>query len=174
MRTFIASVFAAAMLFPASAQDEGASAKATMRTAEGVEAGTVTFRQTKSGMLHVIVEMTGLKPGPHAFHVHEKGACDAATGFESAGGHLAGGRKHGVDNADGPHAGDFPNVHVGQEGVLKAEFFTDRLSISGGDAALLDEDGSAVMVHADADDNASDPSGEAGARIACGVVEQPG
>jgi len=174
MRMIVTALFAAGMLLPATAQEGGSRASATMTTAEGGQAGTVTFQETKSGLLHVIVEMTGLKPGPHAFHVHEKGTCDAASGFESAGGHLAGGKKHGVDNADGPHAGDFPNVHVGQEGVLKAEFFTDRLSISGGDAALLDEDGAAVMVHAEADDNASDPAGEAGARIACGVVEQPG
>lgn len=174
MRTIIASLFVAAMLLPAAAQDEGSSATAKMTSADDRQAGTVTFRQTKSGMLHVIVEMTGLKPGPHGFHVHEKGQCDAAGGFESAGGHLAGGGQHGVDSADGPHAGDFPNVHVGQEGVLKAEFFTDRLSIRGGDAALLDEDGSAVIVHADPDDHATHPSGDAGDRIACGVVEQPG
>lgn len=174
MRTVLVSLFTAAMLMPVAAQEAGASATARMATADGQEAGTVTFRQTKSGMLHVIVEMTGLEPGPHGFHVHETGQCDASGGFESAGGHLAGGRQHGVDNSDGPHAGDFPNVHVGQEGVLKVEFFTDRLSLSGGATALLDDDGSAVIVHADPDDHTTHPSGDAGDRISCGVVEQPG
>jgi superoxide dismutase, Cu-Zn family len=148
-----------------------ASATAAMKNAEGADVGTVTFNQTASGMLHVIIEMTDLTPGPHAFHVHETGACDAAGGFESAGAHyVADGETHGVDSADGPHAGDFPNVHVGQDGVLKAEFFTDRLSIDG-DMPLKDEDGSAVIVHADPDDHATHPTGEAGDRMACGVVE---
>lgn len=172
MRTLLAPLFAAAMLLPASAQED-VTASANMVTAEGQEAGTVTFRQAKSGMLHVIVEMTGLPPGPHGFHVHETGACDAADGFESAGGHLAAGKEHGVDAENGPHPGDFPNVHVGQDGILKVEFYTDRLSIADGDAALMDDDGSAVMVHANADDHASQPSGEAGGRIACGVITQP-
>lgn len=172
MRILLASLFVTTMLLPASAQED-ATASANMVTAEEQEAGTVTFRQTKSGMLYVIVEMTGLPAGPHGFHVHEKGECDAAGGFESAGGHLAGGKEHGVDSANGPHPGDFPNVHVGQDGVLKVEFYTDRLSISEGDAALMDQDGSAVVVHADHDDHASQPSGEAGDRIACGVVTQP-
>lgn len=173
MRILIASMFAAASALPAAAQDS-ATASANMVTLEEQEAGTVTFRQTKSGMLHVIVEMTGLPAGPHGFHVHEVGECDAAGGFESAGGHLAGDKEHGIDAEGGPHPGDFPNVHVGQDGVLKVEFFTDRLSLRDGETPLLDEDGSAVMVHSDPDDYASQPSGEAGDRIACGVVRQPG
>jgi len=172
MRMLTATLFSAAMLLPAAAQDEGASAVARMVTAQEQDAGTVTFRQTPSGMLHVTVEMTGLAPGPHGFHVHEKGECDAAGGFESAGGHLAAGKDHGVDAQNGPHPGDFPNVHVGQDGVLKVEFYTDRLTIAEGDAALMDDDGSAVMLHEHADDHASQPSGEAGGRIACGVVAQ--
>lgn len=172
MRLVLASLFAAAMLLPAAAQED-ATASANMVMADEKEAGTVTFRQTPSGMLHVIVEMTGLPPGPHGFHVHEKGECDAAGKFESAGGHLAAGKEHGVDAENGPHPGDFPNVHVGQDGVLKVEFYTDRLAISDGDAALMDADGSAAMLHAMADDHASQPSGEAGDRIACGVVTQP-
>ena len=79
-----------------------------------------------------------------------------------------------MKKAEGPHPGDFPNVNVGQDGVLKAEFFTDRLSLGdGGQNPLVDEDGSAVVVHAEPDDYASDPAGHAGDRIACGVVEQP-
>lgn len=173
MKTLIAPVFAAAMVLPAAAQ-QSATASANMVTVEEQEAGTVSFRQTRSGMLHVIVEMTGLPPGPHGFHVHETGECDAAGGFESAGGHLAAGKEHGIEAEGGPHPGDFPNVHVGQDGVLKVEFFTDRLSLGEGEASLMDDDGSAVMVHADPDDHASQPSGEAGDRIACGVVRQPG
>src|SRR5690606_9967350 len=139
MRLVLASLFAAARLLPAAAQED-ATASANMVLADEKEAGTVTFRQTPSGMLHAIVEMTGLPPGPRGFHGHEKGKCDAAGKFESAGGHLAAGKEHGVDAENGPHPGDFPNVHVGQDGVLKVEFYTDRLAVSDGDAALMDAD----------------------------------
>lgn len=150
------------------------SGTAKMAGADGADAGTVTFTQTPSGLLHVVVEMTNLAPGSHGFHIHEKGACDAAGGFDSAGGHYAGGKEHGVMNPKGAHAGDFPNVHVGENGVLKAEFFTERLSLGeGGVNPLMDADGSAVVLHADPDDYQSHPAGHAGNRIACGVIEQP-
>jgi superoxide dismutase, Cu-Zn family len=173
MKAALIPLFAAAMVLPAAAQEEGASASANMINAEEQEVGTVTFQETKSGMIHVIVEMTDMPPGPHGFHVHETGECRIADNFESAGGHLAGGREHGVGAGGGPHPGDFPNVNVGQDGILKVEFFTDRLSLTEGEAPLMDMDGSAVVVHADPDDYASQPSGEAGDRIACGVITQP-
>lgn len=163
----VAASFAAAQ----SLADVSATAK--MAGADGADAGTVTFIQTPSGMLHVVVEMTNLAPGSRGFHIHEKGACDAAGGFESAGGHYAGGKEHGIMNPKGAHAGDLPNVHVGESGVLKAEFFTERLSVGeGGTNPLLDTDGSAVVLHADPDDYQSHPAGHAGNRIACGVIEQ--
>jgi len=145
-----------------------------MAGADGADNGTVTFRPTKSGMLNIVVEMTNLPPGSHGLHIHEKGACDPAGGFESAGGHYAGGKEHGIDNESGPHAGDLPNVHVGENGVLKVELFTDRLSLGeGGTNPLMDADGSAVVLHQDPDDYASDPSGHSGHRISCGVIGQP-
>lgn len=152
----------------ASAQD--APATAAMKSAEGKDVGTVTFTQTKSGLLHLLVEMTDLPPGAHGFHIHEKGACEGD--FESAGGHYAGGGEHGFNVEKGPHAGDFPNVHVGQDGILKVEFVTDRLSLAeGAETPLKDEDGSAVVLHADPDDYEGQPAGHAGHRIACGVIE---
>lgn len=171
MKLTVPAALAVAIGFcaPAHAQE---AATATMVNAEGKQIGTVTFTATKSGKVHVIAELTGLPPGPHGFHVHEKGECEAEGGFESAGGHYAGGKEHGVMAEGGPHPGDFPNVQVGQDGVLKAEFFTDQLSLGeGGDNPLKDQDGSAVVLHANPDDYTSQPSGEAGDRIACGVVE---
>lgn len=171
-RTLLAAAAATLLCAPAFAQEISATAK--MAGADGADNGTVTFTQTKSGVLHIIVEMTNLAPGSHGLHIHEKGACDAAGGFESAGGHYAGGKEHGINNANGPHPGDLPNVHVGGNGVLKAEFFTTQLSLGeGGANPLLDSDGSAVILHAEPDDYASGPAGHAGKRIACGVVEQP-
>jgi len=168
--TATAILMALLPLSTALAQEKEASAN--MINAEGQEVGTVTFAETPSGVLHIVVEMTDLPPGPHGFHVHEKGACEPDGGFESAGGHYAGDDEHGIHSQEGPHPGDLPNVHVGQNGTLKAEFFSDDLSLSDDDDnPLLDEDGSAILVHASPDDYESQPSGNSGDRIACGVIE---
>jgi Cu-Zn family superoxide dismutase len=164
---------AAALLFTSAALAQEATAFAAMKGVDGKELGTVSFNETKSGALRIVVEMTGLQPGPHGFHVHEKGACDTASGFKTAGAHYSGGKEHGVDHEGGPHAGDLPNVNVGQDGLLKAEFFSDALSIAEGDNPLMDADGSSVMIHASADDHSSQPGGDSGDRIACGLVQQP-
>lgn len=135
--------------------------------------GTVTMEETGSGMIHVTVKASGVPEGAHGFHVHQTGKCDAAEGFKTAGGHLAGELKHGAHEVGGPHPGDFPNVHVQSDGELHAEFFTFGFKLEGdGEPSILDEDGSAVILHANADDYASQPSGNAGARIACGVLEK--
>lgn len=172
-RFVLGPVFAAAALFSSAAPGQEATAFAAMKGVDGKELGTVSFTETKSGTLRIVVEMTGLPPGPHGFHVHEKGACDTASKFETAGAHYSGGREHGVEHEGGPHAGDLPNVNVGQDGILKAEFFSDALSIAEGENPLMDTDGSSVIVHASADDYTTQPSGDAGERIACGLVQQP-
>lgn len=173
MRHFtFAAALAATIVLPGAALAQDSTTPVNMINAEENEVGTVTIAATPSGMLHVIVEMTDLPPGAHGFHIHETGQCDPAGGFESAGGHYTGNHEHGVLAEGGPHAGDFPNVHVGQDRILKAEFFTDRVSLAeGGENPLRDADGSAIVVHADPDDYSSQPSGEAGDRLACGVIE---
>ncbi|KAA5606560.1 superoxide dismutase family protein [Roseospira marina] len=155
-----------------------AEATAELRTPEGQVLGTVSFHETPSGMLWVAAHATDVPPGRHGFHIHETGTCDADTDFKSAGGHLAGGHAHGVLDARGPHPGDLPNVTVHDDGRLDAEFFLQRLSVDEGlwlgDAALFDSDGAAVVLHDGADDYESQPSGAAGPRIACGVIERVG
>lgn len=165
------ALFGGALAACLAALAQETHARALMLGADGSDAGTITITQTPSGLLHIMVEMTGLPAGPHGFHVHEKGACEPDTKFESAGGHYALEHEHGSQSEGGPHPGDFPNVHVGADGVLKVEFFNDRLTL-GGDNPLLDTDGSAFVVHADPDDYQTQPSGNAGDRLACGVVEQ--
>ncbi len=168
----LASVLLAATTGGALAQQEAATAK--MIDTGNKPVGTVTLEATRSGYVRVIVEMAGLPPGPHGFHIHEKGACDPADGFKSAGGHFAAGKEHGVLSENGPHPGDFPNVHADAQGVVKAEFFTDRISIGGDTNPVMDDDGSAFVLHSGIDDYSSQPSGDAGERLACGVIEQPG
>lgn len=148
---------------PALAQE---SATATMMDQSGAEVATVTLTPTASGVVLVEIEGTALPEGEHGFHIHETGEC---TGdFTSAGGHLPGDRQHGIMVEGGPHPGDMPNLHIAADGTVRDEVFNGDLTME----QVFDEDGSAVMVHSGPDDYKSQPSGDAGNRIACGVIEQ--
>lgn len=165
MRFLLSAAMLAAFAANAAAQTAGGQ----FVDRDGSEIGSVTIETTASGMLLVKAQATGIPAGSHGFHIHETGACDPASGFESAGGHLAGGNQHGVMYEGGPHPGDFPNVHTGKDGILRVEFFTDRLALAG-EGSILEGDGAAVVVHASADDYSSQPSGKAGDRIACAIL----
>ena len=127
--------------------------------------GQVTLNQTASGMVLVQIDLSGVPEGVHAVHLHETGDCSAAD-FKSAGGHLAGDHAHGVLADDGPHPGDMPNMTVGADGILKADVFLNGLDP---DTMVMDADGTAFIMHDSADDYSSQPAGDAGSRIACGV-----
>lgn len=122
--------------------------------------------------LRIMVEAENLPEGLHGFHFHEKGVCEASD-FESAGGHFnPTGASHGLDHEDGPHAGDLPNLEVGPDGTVKEEFFVENLTLLAGEEnSLYQEGGTSLIIHAEADDGTTQPSGNSGDRIACGVVE---
>jgi Cu-Zn family superoxide dismutase len=149
------------------------SARAELRDALGRELGTVRVLLTSTGA-RVAGALTGLPAGEHGFHIHEAGRSDGAgpTPFESAGGHYnPAARQHGTLNPAGPHAGDLPNVAVGADG--RATLPDSGVTAAMTDAAkagLFDANGSALVVHARADDYRTDPSGSSGARVACGVI----
>lgn len=125
-----------------------------------------SLTETASGAVLFKADLTGLPQGIHAIHIHETGTCEAPD-FKSAGGHLAVGKEHGILSAGGPHPGDMPNMTAGADGTATLEYFLTGISM----ADVMDQDGSAVVVHAAADDYASQPAGDAGDRIACGVIE---
>lgn len=151
---------------------QGAQLRTTFVNTSGEEIGTATLKETSQGVL-ISAELNGLPPGLHAFHIHETGVCDPQNGFESAGSHYApDGSEHGYEASGGPHAGDLPNQNVGQDGVLNVEVLSHMTMISEGEAPLLDNDGSALVVHSGIDDYSSQPSGDAGDRIACAPVTQ--
>ncbi len=141
------------------------TAKAALQDASGKGVGTATLTDTPSGLLIKLV-LAGVPAGEHAFHIHAVGKCDAPK-FASAGGHFnPTNAKHGLMNASGPHNGDMPNIYVPADGKLEIELLNPKATL----AALFDADGSALVIHAGTDDYKTDPAGNAGDRIACGVI----
>jgi len=156
-----------------TAAERVAAAAVDFVTPTGGSVGSAIIWQDPLGVVHVDGQVRGLQPGSHGIHFHAVGRCDGAgaLAFASAGAHYnPGNRKHGLDAPDGPHAGDAPNLIVGSDGRGSVNFTTDRVTLTDGPATLNDADGSALVIHALGDDQVTDPSGNSGARIACGVV----
>lgn len=173
LRLTAAAILAAT---PALADDHAAHSTAPMDSTEAMSAdiagpegqphGTITAMPTPSGMMHLKIELTDVPAGTYAAHLHETGLCEGPE-FKSAGGHLAGeGREHGVNSENGPHLGDLPNVHVPESGMLTVEYFVPDLDAE----QVVDADGTSFMIHQGMDDMESQPSGDAGGRMACAVL----
>jgi len=144
------------------------TAHAELRNEQGQKVGDVSLKQTPHGVL-MTVDLQGLPAGEHAFHIHEVGKCEPP--FKSAGGHFNPTHKqHGIENPAGMHAGDLPNLYVPENGKLKVDVFATAVTLGKGKNSLFDADGSSLVIHAGPDDCKTDPAGDAGARIACGVV----
>jgi Cu-Zn family superoxide dismutase len=151
----------------ASAQE----AEGELLGADGTPIGSVTLTEMAKGV-HILVEASGLPAGVHAFHIHAVGICEPP--FTSAGGHFNPTNvQHGWNNPEGHHAGDFPNVHIGEDGALNLELFTDAVTLGEGQTSLFDADGTSIVMHEGPDDYHTDPAGDAGSRIACAVVTPP-
>jgi len=150
---------------PASAQ----TAMATLKDASGKEVGKADLTETPHGVL-LRLSLKGFPAGERAFHIHEIGKCEPP--FASAGGHFnPGGRKHGMEAAGGAHAGDMPNLFVPTNGELTVEVANAAITlVDGKPNSVFHPDGTAIVIHAGPDDYKTDPTGNAGDRIACGVV----
>ena len=147
-------------------------ASARLAFANGLPAGTAQLL-SDGRTLSLAVAATGLEPGERGFHLHTTGQCEGPD-FKSAGGHLnPGGRQHGSLNPAGKHLGDLPNLLVGASRSASTEIDLGP-DDAGMRAELFDADGTAIVIHAEADDYRSDPAGDAGARIACGVLTRSG
>jgi Cu-Zn family superoxide dismutase len=146
-----------------------ASVRADLRDASGAVKARATISEAGGG-LRLRIEAAGLAPGAYGAHVHAVGRCDPSD-FASAGPHWnPAARQHGKDNPQGMHKGDLPNLMVGADGRGSFEIDLEGARLSGGADALLDSDGAALVIHAKPDDYRTDPSGNSGARIACGVL----
>ena len=150
---------------PAAAQ----TAKASLKDQKGAEVGAVDLTQTPAGVM-LRLSLKGAPAGERAFHIHAVGKCEAP--FASAGGHFnPGGQKHGLLAGPG-HAGDMPNLHVPANGVLVVEILNAAVTLEKGKPnSLIRDGGTAIVIHAGKDDYKSDPAGNAGDRIACGIIQ---
>lgn len=148
--------------------DEPWSARAVLVDADGTNVGRADLLETPNGV-KIRVEFRNMEPGVHAFHIHETGKCSPS--FKAAGGHFnPTHRHHGFNAENGRHLGDLPNIHIPESGALTLEVYAPHATLNGSENKILDDDGSALVVHRGADDEKTDPAGDAGDRIACGVI----
>jgi len=147
------------------------SMQVELKNTEGKNVGTATLTELKQGV-KIELHARDLTPGEHAFHIHEKGECKGPD-FKSAGDHYAPQKhKHGFDVSNGPHAGDMPNIIVGQDGVGLAEMINTNVTLSKGPKSLLKEGGTALVIHAKSDDYKTQPAGDAGDRVVCAEIRR--
>jgi Cu-Zn family superoxide dismutase len=157
----------------ATAFAQGPGASADLKTPSGQMVGTATFTQM-SGGVHLQGKFMGLPPGTHGIHVHAVGKCDPPD-FMSAGDHFnPTSKQHGLNNPRGAHAGDMPNLTIGSDGTGTIDAMLKDASLASGAGSLFGPDGTALVVHAMTDDEMTDPSGNSGGRIACGVINRAG
>lgn len=147
------------------------SAHADIVDTQGNKIGTANFYAAGSGV-RIEVNVSQLPPGTHGIHIHNVGKCEGPA-FTSAGPHLnPASKKHGKDSPEGPHAGDLLNLEVNSNGIGKASLLDPNVTLGSGPNSLFHDGGTSLVIHVNADDYKTDPAGNSGARIACGVISQ--
>ena len=168
-RMFVFCLMIALLAAPAHAERKIKKSKIVGN--DGKQIGTLELTEGTKGVI-IGIKVAGLPPGHHGMHFHKKGDCTDLQKFKSAGGHVDPFKKpHGFLNEKGPHEGNLPNLVVLDNGSAEVELYTSLVQLSGDKANLLDEDGSALIIHTNRDDHTSQPIGGSGSRIACSVIK---